>query len=356
MVADTAISNSRSDTRARQFRIKVEPGQGLSLLGYANNADRGASTVREAASLPPGAKVLDLLTEVHMTHGDVDFAYAFVEDGEAHLYKIADRSAQRVPHLYLGDAAAFSAYQEIRLSSQIEHAPDAMHQFLTWVTDKNGRQKKPREEIFRSLGSSVRAMQSLFVRNSDRGVGGVAIPYLLTSRGPELINYLYAVTDPITRVLPPGSIVPHGSAAQGGYALSVSELPERDGLFVYWLQRPGGTVFIRRSDVDDVHEFEGSPSKFVENVKRELGREISLFFGERSPAPPHSLRLMYAEDGIPCLAIASSDVDFTFSWLHMAPDSFKTPSIELAVGIEAQQSCPPRDSKVSWRTEERRSR
>ena len=341
MVADTAISNPLSGTRERAYRLKVEPGQENSLLGYADNADRGASTIRQAASLPSGQDVLELLTAVHQTHRDVDFAYAFFEEGKAVLYKIADGIAQKVPALYLGDSAAHESFQKIRHSEEIDHAPDAMHLFMAWVPKETPDEPDPPFEIPTMLTDSIVAMQTLFVRSSDRGVGGVAVPFVLSERGPVVLNYVYTVTDPVTRELPYGSVVPHGTAERGGYGVTVSQLNERDGIFIYWLQRPGGTVCIRRADRDVVHDFEGGPDDFVQAVKRELGRDVSLFFGASAPSKPHSLRLMFDENGTPCMAVASSDTDFTISWLHMSEDSFRTAPATLPVGMGTESAEPP---------------
>lgn len=341
MVADTAISSPLRGMRERRFMLKVEPGQGMSLLGYADNADRGALTVRQAASLPPGRDVLKMLLDVHTTHRDVEFAYAFVEDGTAVLYKIADGVARSVPALYLGDADAYEAFQAIRHAEKIDHAPDAMHLFIAWVPKEGLREPDPPIKIPKMLTESIKAMQTLFVQTSERGVGGVAIPFILSHQGPQVLNYVYAVSDPLTRELAHGTVVPHGTAERGGYGISVSQLAEKDGVFVYWLQRPGGTVFIRREGGDDVYDFEGRPGDFVQAVKQELDRDVSLFFGEVAPAEPHSLRLMFDENGVACLAVASSDIDFTFSWLHMSEDSFRMVPTALPVGIGTQQAEPP---------------
>ncbi|MGF6661109.1 hypothetical protein QF000_002754 [Paraburkholderia atlantica] len=282
-----------------------------------------------------------MLTDVHRTHRDVEFAYAFMEDGTALLYKIADGEAHMVPALYLGDAEAHEAFQAIRHSAEIDHAPDSMHLLMSWVPNEGGVEPDPPIGIPKMLTASVKAMQTLFVRTSERGVGGVAIPFMLSSHGPQLLNYVYTVTDPLTRELPYGTVVPHGTAERGGYGISVSQLSEKDGLFVYWLQRPGGTVFIRRDAGDDVYNFEGRPRDFVQAVKRELDRDVSLFFGEAGPTQPHSLRLMFDENGAACLAVASSDVDFTLSWLNMSEDSFRTAPFSLPVGIGTEQAAPP---------------
>lgn len=342
MVADTAISNSLRDTRTREFRLKVVPGQGMSLLGYADNADRGAATVREAMSLRPGCEVLKVLTEVHMTYRDVEFAYAFIEDGTAKLFKIADGVAEQVQTLYLGDSSAYEAFQAIRHSEEIDHAPDSIHMFFAWLSDQMSDERS-NSIIPRLLISSIVAMQKLFVRSSDRGVGGVAIPFVISDRGPELLNYAYSVTDPITRELAFGSVIPHGTAEQGGYGVVVSQLAEKDGIVVYWPQRPGGTIHLRSKDRDDIYFFDGGPSEFIKAVKCKLGRDVSIFFGDGASGTnePHSLRMIFDEKGLPCQAISSSDTEFSFSWLNTSEESFKMPFAELPIGIGTEFAEPP---------------
>ena len=81
----------------------------------------------------------------------------------------------------------------------------------------------------------------------------------LTAR-PELEND----QDPILTQLGPGSAVPHGTAEAGGFGLSVTELGKRNGVVVYWLQMPGGVVFVREPETYTEHEFKGPPRNSLE--------------------------------------------------------------------------------------------
>ena len=62
-------------------------------------------------------------------------------------------------------------------------------------------------------------------------------------------------------------------AKAGGFGLSVTEFGRGNGMVVYWLQLPGGTVFMRRENGYDACEFRGAPSEFKQQAleARETG-------------------------------------------------------------------------------------
>ncbi|WP_311960097.1 hypothetical protein, partial [Acinetobacter baumannii] len=75
-------------------------------------------------------------------------------------------------------------------------------------------------------------------------------------------------------------------APGGGYGLSVTELKERDGFVFYWLQRPGGEIWVRNDDWYESLKFDGSPATFKAKVKESIGRDIDLWFGEVRKSQP----------------------------------------------------------------------
>jgi hypothetical protein len=180
-------------------------------------------------------------------------------------------------------------------------------------------------------------MENLFSKSSERGVGGTAIPYFVTSAGALLYNYGYSVTDPGINKLKPGSLVTHGTPQFGGYGVSVTELRERDGIVIYWLQRPGGTVWLKSNDWYEPHHFSGSPSQFIAAIKASLGREVDLWFGDKEQGAPESLRVLHDHVGRPRLMMAESQRSVTFSWMQGSDDDFSISSKELTIG-EAMMS------------------
>jgi hypothetical protein len=120
-------------------------------------------------------------------------------------------------------------------------------------------------------------MLQVFAERSERDVGGWVTPYLLTKEHAFLCGYAYSVSDPILTKIGPGSIVPHGTSEAGGFGLSVTEVGDCEGVIVYWLQQPGGTVFITGEQGYTTHHFEGRPSEFITRASTAVGRKRLKF-------------------------------------------------------------------------------
>lgn len=319
MVADTVITDPAAGPRARaRFCPKIEPVGAKGLVGFAgNDAHNAARIARDVAGLQPGPVVLASLLAGHRAYPAADFAHAYLDEaGRPRLFRVADGRAEELTTFHLGSHEAFSAFQSIRNSVDIDHAPDAIHLLLDGFRNE--------KDAPHQLHVAIKSMITLFASRAERDVGGWPVPYLLGPWGVELCSYAYSVTDPILGRLPPGSTIPHGTAEAGGFGLSVAELRERDGMVVYWQQRPGGLVLVRSEGGYDEHAFAGAPSIFKENVRAALGRDVDLWFGDLPLGPPVALRYLRDEKGRPRIAVAEDATGaLSMAWVQNTTDPFQ---------------------------------
>ncbi|MBB3122460.1 hypothetical protein [Pseudoduganella violacea] len=338
MVADTAITGETMPTRSREYRIKIEPIQESALIGFANVPSVATQTIRSAATKPQGMQTVEFLLQEHRKGQHADFIYAYLQDNVSHLYCIKDGKATKSAVAFIGSHDAFSAFQEIKHARTLNPAPDAMHIFLAGHAGTSPSPNEQKPQLYTDVTAAILAMENLFSKSSERGVGGTAIPYIVTGTGTFLYNYGYSVTDPGINKLKPGSLVMHGTPQFGGYGVSVTELRERDGIVIYWLQRPGGIVWLKSNDWYEPHHFSGSPSQFKAAVSTTLGREVDLWFGDEEQGAPESLRLLHDHVGRPRLIMAESRRSLSFSWMQGSEDDFSISSEALKIGDAAMSS------------------
>lgn len=310
MVSETAITDPKASLRNRINQPKIFPIKGSSLVGFAGVVSSGLQAIRAMSSIEPGQAALEVLIRTHRENQDVDFAYAYMDGSVPRLFKISEGAANSVSALFLGKQAAFETFQKMRHDISIDHAPNAIHKFLSDAISDQGHE-------------AIIAMLRLFASTGDREVGGWVLPYILSAQGTKLCSYAFSVSDPIVDRLKSGDIIPHGTAAAGGFELSVTELRERDGVVVYWLQKPGGQVWINSSNNYEVNEFDGSPSVFMKAVKDTLGRNIDLWFSEENAGLPESILELRDQKGRPRVAVAKSGNKVSFSWIQSSQESFK---------------------------------
>ncbi|MFM0687295.1 hypothetical protein PQQ77_15045 [Paraburkholderia strydomiana] len=330
-------------TRDRAYRLKITPLAGRSLLGFANNADEGVRVTDIVSSTAPGKAVLDTLYREHLAHPDVDFAYAYLDADQPRLFKIAEGVVTEVQTLYLGQRDAFEALQRARHTTEIDHAPEAMHTFMCGLADLRPNKDMAEIVVPEALSRTIVAMQNVFVATGSRDVGGVAIPYVASPYGTQICDYAYAVTDAILSDIRAGTVIPHGTAQGGGFSVCVTDVRGRDGLVIYWLQKPGGKVILRDGRTYVEHDFAGSPSVFKDAVRQALGCEVELFFSEAGAGPIRSLHTLVDQSGRPRLSVAVGEQGLTFAWVQNTPDSFRAKQaipLEKMTAVDAAESGP----------------
>lgn len=314
MLSDTAITGGNISLRDRIYWPKIESAQGSSLLGFAGDYHHGQRIIREAASFAPGRVTLDFLVENHRQVPSADFAYAYWVNDAPHLFRIANGSVEEVQTLYLGDKEAFEKFQALRHGRTIDHAPQAIHQFICGARDP--------DVVPKGLTTATLTMLHLFPTRNDHSVGGWAVPWLLTKNGASLCTYCYSVTDPIADDLSPGMVIPHGTAEKGGFGMSFVGLRENDGMVIYWPQHAAGRVYVQAAAGYEMHEFKGGPSQFKDGVRSRLGREVDVWFGEEPLGTPHSVHYLRDDQGRPRFAIAQDEKNLSFAWVQSTDDSF----------------------------------
>jgi hypothetical protein len=181
-------------------------------------------------------------------------------------------------------------------------------------------------------------MLCLFAERSERDVGGWPVPYFLTSEGAFFCGYGYSVSDPILRKIGPGSALPHGTPEAGGFGLSVTEISPGKGMVVYWLQRPGGMVFLRTADGYSAQCFEGPPSHFKQAAFSAVGEPINLLFSEQPHGPPQSITVLRGDTGTLNMAIAKHGDSFSFSVLNVETP-FKV-GAEMSLKLDSKTDIP----------------
>jgi hypothetical protein len=321
MAADTSITNPALGSLRQINQPKIYSIGNCSLIGFAGDVGKALVLLKAVGETPHGCAAIAVLLAGHIESGcEVDFAYGFFDCGAPRLFKISDGVLSEVQTLYLGQLAHFEKLQQIRHDKSIDHPPDAIVTFVFGVAGEKG-QGTPQ-----GLMQVIVAMHTMFVTSSDRSVGGVAIPYLLSGSGVKLCAYAFSATDSSLAELLPGTIITQGSPQLGGCSLSVTELLEHDGLVIYWLQKPGGSVFLRSANGYDQYDFDGNPTLFKNAVKARLGRKIDLWFGGQTQENKDVIsmtRIMKDQEGRPRIGLTTSGDTFSFSWIQNTEESFK---------------------------------
>jgi hypothetical protein len=323
MAADSAITGGLIGERQREYALKIAPSlDGRALIGFAGDHHHGTRLMHLAAARPAGAEVAGFLGEAQRDYPSVDFAYAYTEGADCHLLRVTAGRVEELQTFYLGSPDAFDHFQRVRHAEDIDHAPEAVKTFLAG--------SRAAEPIPDALSKVITSLLRLFAERTERDVGGWVTGYFLTKDGAFLCGYGYAVSDPILTYLSPGSAVPHGTAAAGGFGLSVTELDELGGVVVYWLQMPGGTVFVREPEGYAEHEFKGMPSEFISSASAGLGRKVEIWFGDKPSGPPQSITIMRDRDGVPSMAVVHDGGTLSFSVLNVASPFDARAALNLA--------------------------
>jgi hypothetical protein len=338
MLSDTAISGGVADLRSRTDYPKIEPSSdGRALIGFAGDKHYGGRIVKEAAVQPAGAAGLDVLRRGHIDRQhSVDFLYAFVDSSGAHLNRIAGGEIDELPTAHIGNTAAFTHFQEIRHRLQTD--PIALS-LQTFICSLKGSEQVPGE-----LEAALMAMIRLFAERQERDVGGWPLAYVLTSGGPILCQYGYSVSDPIFDRIAPYSAVPHGTAECGGYGLSVTEFGDLEGIVVYQLQRPGGTVYVRTADGYEAKKFAGHPEVFTAAASHELGRPVRVWFDNRPFGSPRKIAVLYDEHGEVGATVADDGERLMASVVNITTP-FRTALATLNFREETDMQCDGEDNR-----------
>jgi hypothetical protein len=174
-----------------------------------------------------------------------------------------------------------------------------------------------------SLRDAIVAMLQTFVVTSDREVGGWPVPYILNRDGVFLVQFGYSVTDPIVDRLQDGDAIPLGTAEAGGVGFSLTEVGDGDGLVAYWLQKPGGYVFLRGVEGITQERFLGKPEEFVDKVYKKLGRRVDLMFGDRTVVNPDHRAALIDDNGNERIRIEGEGRNLVFRWKQGPPSSWQ---------------------------------
>lgn len=282
MISDAAITGGPISLRDRHFLPKIVTSA-TALVGFAGAPEHGLASARKAAEASISDAIEILRTGSKDSH--VEFAYA-CSDEDPKLFHIADGVAEQRATMFLGLQEAFEAFQRARHGELNRYAPKAVKRLYC----------RANENVPDELHSAIHAMIDVFTSREDHDVGGWAVPYFLTQHGTKFCSYAYSVSDPVLDDLIPGSILGHGTAPGGGSTLSVTEVHQSQGMVVYWLQRPGGTVWLQ-ADGYAQHYFDGDPSAFKKSVKDSLNLDVDLLVGEAEPGALKRIIVLRGEDG-----------------------------------------------------------
>ena len=315
MLGDTAITEGTIGIREREFAVKIDVGETFpALVGFAGGPEYGARAVRQAAVANSPEAALRLLEEASQP-GGIDFVYGWIDGDKPRLAKITSGGTRESPAAYIGSPEAFSLFQEIRHGEKGSYAPLAFKNFMCAM--RGDEVSVPIE-----LSNAVQSLLDVFVSRQEHDVGGWAVPYLLTSKGAHFCSYSYSVSDPVFNQIIPGSIIDHGTPEGGGATLSVTEIPENNGMVVYWLQLPGGYVWLRGDDGYISHFFKGGPSVFKRAVRDALSLDVDLWAGDQPLGPPRRLTIVRGSDGCIDATIADHGNGLTFA-VHNTATEFR---------------------------------
>src|ERR1700683_5342900 len=94
MVADTAITGDSLSVRDREHQPKIFVSQdGHALIGFAGDLFYGSRLSEHAATISSGAAAVAFLLESNIKNSTVDFAYAYTDGENVHLFRIAGSRA-----------------------------------------------------------------------------------------------------------------------------------------------------------------------------------------------------------------------------------------------------------------------
>jgi hypothetical protein len=322
MMADTSITGGTIQLRERENQIKIVPStDGRALIGFAGDQHHGACLMEQARLQPAGTLTAQALLKGHLEYPSVDFAYGYRDEQGPHLVRISGGAARHVLTLHIGSSAAFEKFQAIKLRVKADPVPASVSILFC---GNRGTEAAPEE-----LRASLSAMLRLFAEWPERDVGGIAIPYFLTKEGAFLCGYGYSVTDPLIPQLHVGSALPHGTAQAGGFGLSLTEWCKNRGLVVYWLQKPGGTVFVRTEGGYSALDLPGTPAEFKNAAQSALGEPVDILFGESDPqGAPDRITIVRDRDGKQSIAVAKHGNSLSFSVLNVETEFWANTFLE----------------------------
>jgi hypothetical protein len=289
MVSDAAISDPKNPLRLHCDLPKVEVSHDrAALVGFAgNNAHGAARLTRQACAEAAGDLGLRVLIRGSRDDANVEFAYAFLDPSGPRLFRVVHGAAEPRIVVNLGSKSALGTFQRIRHGELDPYAPNALKTFMCHAEE---------QAVPAGLRRAIVSMLDLFVTRTERDVGGLAIPYLLTKSGPRFCAYGYGVSDPIFDQIVPGSLIPHGTPEGGGTSLSVTQSDDGAGIVAYWRQLPGGLVLLRSADGYERYDFAGSPMAFKDAVRTTLGRSTRLWVEDQEAGPVKALAVVRTED------------------------------------------------------------
>jgi len=320
MVADSVVTGGTLGVRERQHTIKIAPStDDRALIGFAGDEHHGVRILQLARTRPANSDTVSKLLELHTETGQraeypsVDLVYAYRDSDGPRLVRISDRSATELPTCHIGSDPAFERFQRIRHRECIDPVPSS---FATLFSGSRSKEPAPDD-----LLSAMTAMLRLSSDWPERDVGGFALPYFLTREGAFLRGYGYSVSDPTIPLMKSGTIIPHGTAEAGGFALSLTEWGNHEGLVAYWLQRPGGILFQRSIDGYSRIEIEGDPKEFLRAAEAALGHPIHIMFGGDDQSNllslPDRVTVIRDERGQPAVAVAMHGRNMSVSALNV---------------------------------------
>jgi hypothetical protein len=114
-----------------------------------------------------------------------------------------------------------------------------------------------------------------------------------------------------------GSALLHGSAEQGGFALSVTEFASGAGIAVYQVQQPGGSIFLKRDNGYEQLKFVGVPSDFKKQVETATDQTVDLWVSDEPMDQLDRVSILRDESGNPVVAISHRGNSFSISALNV---------------------------------------
>ncbi|MPZ32412.1 MAG: hypothetical protein GEV13_15670 [Rhodospirillales bacterium] len=146
------------------------------------------------------------------------------------------------------------------------------------------------------------------------------------------MSYAYSVSDPIAKLLPAGTEIPYGTAEGGGFGISVSPIDGGEGIAVYWQQSDTGWVYLKEDKGYSRHVIKGAPNEFCVRAKQDLGHNVHVWFGQRTPMGlPESVHYFSDSDGRMRIAAIKSGGSFIFTHPELHEGPYK---IERLISLE----------------------
>jgi hypothetical protein len=119
----------------------------------------------------------------------------------------------------------------------------------------------------------------------------------------------------------------------------VTSYNRHQGIVVYWLQKPGGFIFLRQGSGYNTIEVGGSPSEFRDQARDKLKLDVEMFFSDKqNTGKPDSFTILCDQNGKPTMTLARYGRELAFNAIDTSTD-FRTKPVSVDFSGDEELKC-----------------